>query len=60
MKQSYIRPTASVIKLATEEAFLTGSLTGDGSDNVSIKPSDEEYNGSFQSESRGWNSDNWE
>ena len=60
MKQSYIRPTATAIKFAAEEAFLAGSLTGDGSDNVSIKPSDEEFNGSFQSESRGWSSDNWE
>lgn len=60
MKQSYIRPTATAIKFVAEEAFLTGSLTGDGSDNVSIKPSDEEYNGSFQSDSRSWSSDNWE
>lgn len=61
MKQAYIRPTATTIKFAVEEAFLADSkLSTDGSDNIQITPSDEEYNGSFQSNSRGWSSDNWE
>ena len=62
MKQSYIRPTATAIKLAAEEAFLAGStFSTDGSGNTQITPSDnEEFGGEFQSNNRGWSSDNWE
>lgn len=62
MKQAYIRPTATTIKFAAEEAFLSNSkLSTDGSDNIQITPSDnEEFGGTFQSNSRGWSSDNWE
>ena len=51
MKRNYIAPQSIVINLMTEDAILSlsGELSTDGSDNVQIKPSDEEYDGSFQS-----------
>ncbi len=57
MKRTYIAPETLVIKMQTEDAILSlsGQLSGDGGDNTQIKPSDEEYNGSFQSNRFEWN-----
>lgn len=62
MKRTYIAPEALVIKMTTEDAILSlslfsGELSAGGGDNVQIKPSDEEYNGSFQSNRFEWNSE---
>lgn len=59
MKRTYIAPEALVIKMTTEDAILSlsGELSADGSNNTQIKPSDEEYNGSFQSNRFEWNSE---
>lgn len=59
MKRTYIAPEAPVIKMTTEDAILSlsGELSADGGDNLQIKPSDEEYKGSFQSNRFEWNSE---
>lgn len=59
MKRTYIAPEALVIKMTTEDAILSlsGELSAGGGDNVQIKPSDEKYNGSFQSNRFEWNSE---
>lgn len=59
MKRTYIAPEALVINMMTEDAILSlsGELSADGSDNVQIKPSDEEYDGSFQSNRFEWSSE---
>lgn len=59
MKRTYIAPEALVIKMTTRMPILSlsGELSAGGGDNVHIKPSDEEYNGSFQSNRFEWNSE---
>lgn len=59
MKRTYIAPETLVIKMTTEDAILSlsGELSAGGGDNVHIKPSDEKYNGSFQSNRFEWNSE---
>ena len=59
MKSNYIAPQSIVINLMTEDAILSlsGELSTDGSDNVQIKPSDEEYDGSFQSNRFEWSAE---
>ena len=40
--------------------MLAGSiLDGEGGDNSNITPSDSEHTGSFDSNRRGWSSENW-
>ncbi len=59
MKRNYIAPQSIVINMMTEDAILSLSseLSADGGDNVQIKPSDEKFNGSFQSNRFEWNSE---
>lgn len=60
MKKNYITPSSLTIRLSADEQLCaTSTLTRDGSDNIDIAPSEEEYNGEFRSNQRGWNSADW-
>lgn len=59
MKKKYASPKAEVIALTLETHLLVGSLTTDGIGNTGILPDEGGFNGSFQGNKRGWNSDNW-
>lgn len=59
-KKSYLTPRFAVFTLATDAPILAGSiLDGEGGDNSNITPSDSEHTGSFDSNRRGWSSENW-
>ena len=60
MKKTYITPEACSINLEAAEVLLAGSiLSGGGHDYTEIAPGEGEYDGEFQSQKRGWNSDLW-
>ena len=59
-KKSYLTPRFAVFTLAADAPMLAGSiLNGEGGDNSNITPSDSEHTGSFDSNRRGWSSENW-
>ena len=59
-KKSYFTPRFAVITLAADAPMLAGSiLNGEGGDNSNITPSDSEHTSSFDSNRRGWSSENW-
>lgn len=62
-KATYTPPRAESVTISFENMLAGSTLTTDGSQNISITPSDGDgdggYTGSFQSHRRGWNSDDW-
>lgn len=59
MKKTYITPEACSINLETAEVLAGSILSGGGEDYTEVTPGEGEYEGEFQSQKRGWSSDNW-
>lgn len=60
MKKIYHAPQAKVVTFHTEDTLLSGSkLSSDGSENIDITVSDEEYDGTFQSNQQDWGTSAW-
>lgn len=60
MKKIYQAPQAKVVTFHTEDALLSGSkLSSDGSANIDITVSEDEYTGSFQSNQQDWGTSAW-
>lgn len=60
MKKIYQAPQAKVVTFHTEDALLSGSkLSSDGSANIDITVSDDEFGGSFQSNQQDWGTSAW-
>ena len=59
MKKTYITPETCAINLETAEVLAGSVLNPEGGDNMNITPGEGEYEGEFQSQKRGWSSDNW-
>ncbi len=54
-KTKYISPDITFLACKTTELLMASQLTGsEGEDNIGITPTDENYDGEFQS--RGWDS----
>lgn len=60
MKKIYQAPQAKVVTFHTEDALLSGSnLSSDGSANINITVSEDEYTGSFRSNQQDWGTNAW-
>lgn len=60
MKKIYQAPQAKVVTFHTEDALLSGSkLSSDGSANIGITVSEDEYTGPFQSNQQDWGTNTW-
>lgn len=59
MKKTYIVPLTAHYNLRTE-GFLCASVFGNNATvDQSLTPGDETFDGEFQSNSKGWSSDEW-
>lgn len=60
MKKIYHAPQAKVVTFHTEATLLSGSkLSSDGSENIDITVSDDEFDGTFQSNQQDWGTSAW-
>lgn len=60
MKKIYHAPQAKVVTFHTEDTLLSGSkLSSDGSENIDITVSDDEFDGTFQSNQQDWDTSAW-
>lgn len=60
MKKIYHAPQAKVVTFYTEDTLLSGSkLSSDGSENIDITVSDDEFDGTFQSNQQDWGTSAW-
>lgn len=60
MKKIYQAPQAKVVTFHTEDALLSGSkLSSDGSANIDITVSEDEYTDTFQSNQQDWGTNAW-
>lgn len=60
MKKIYQAPQAKVVTFHTEDALLSSSkLSSDGSANIDITVSEDEYTGPFQSNQQDWGTSAW-
>lgn len=60
MKKIYQAPQAKVVTFHTEDALLSGSnLSSDGSANIDITVSNDEFDGSFRSNQQDWGTSAW-
>lgn len=60
MKKIYHAPQAKVVTFQTEDTLLSGSkLSSDGSENIDITVSDDEFDGTYQSNQQDWGTSAW-
>lgn len=60
MKKIYHAPQAKVVTFHTKDTLLSGSkLSSDGSENIDITVSDDEFDGTFQSNQQDWGTSAW-
>lgn len=58
--KKYHAPQAKVVTFHTEDTLLSGSkLSSDGSENIDITVSDDEFDGTFQSNQQDWGTSAW-
>ncbi len=60
MKKTYISPESTVVGFTTESHILGSSvLNPGGGGNTGITPGEGEYGGEFNTQHKGWSSENW-
>lgn len=59
MRKTYKKPLLQLIPINTEEMLCTSNLTGNGDVNTGITPSDDIFDGVFQSNAESDHSNIW-
>lgn len=59
MKKTYQAPSSNAVDITIEGPLMLSASSNVNNAGQGIRPGEDEFNGEFQSNKQGWNSDEW-